>query len=127
MSSFGGVLSFELIEGMDAVEQVLPCLRYAHLAPNLGQAETTVSPPSLVRSVVAYARELDSHASDALSHASDALSHTSDALSHTSDVISYTWPMTAAATAAASDAKAVGAGGRISSHALAHGDQRIDG
>ena len=51
MSGFGGVLSFELIEGMDAVERVLPRLRYAHLAPNLGQVETTVGPPSLTSHV----------------------------------------------------------------------------
>lgn len=46
MSGFGGVLSFSLRGGFDAVKQFLPRLRYAHLAANLGAVETVAGPPS---------------------------------------------------------------------------------
>ncbi len=46
MSGFGGMLSFELEGGLAAVERVLPRLRYAYLAANLGQVETIVGPPA---------------------------------------------------------------------------------
>ncbi len=46
MSGFGGMLSFELEGGLAAVERVLPQLRYAYLAANLGQVETIVGPPA---------------------------------------------------------------------------------
>lgn len=46
MRGFGGVLSFELVGGEDAVRALLPRLRYAYLAANLGQVETIVGPPS---------------------------------------------------------------------------------
>ena len=46
MSGFGGVLSFELADGFAAVERLLPRLRYAYLAANLGQVETIVGPPA---------------------------------------------------------------------------------
>lgn len=46
MRGFGGVLSFELQEGMAAVEKVLPALKYAFLAANLGQVETVAGPPA---------------------------------------------------------------------------------
>lgn len=46
MRGFGGVLSFELPGGYDAVRTLLPRLRYAYLAANLGQVETVVGPPS---------------------------------------------------------------------------------
>ena len=51
MSGFGGVLSFELHGGLDAVARVLPHLRYACLAANLGQVETVAGPPSLTSHV----------------------------------------------------------------------------
>ena len=46
MSGFGGMLSFELDGGVEAVNRMLPKLRYAYLAANLGQVETIVGPPS---------------------------------------------------------------------------------
>jgi len=46
MSGFGGVLSFELAGGFDAVKVFLPHLHYAHLAANLGAVETIVGPPA---------------------------------------------------------------------------------
>lgn len=45
MRGFGGMLSFELHGGFEAVKQVLPKLRYAHRAANLGAVETVVAPP----------------------------------------------------------------------------------
>jgi cystathionine gamma-synthase len=46
MSGFGGVLSFELNGGYEAVKQFLPRLKYAYMAANLGQVETIVGPPA---------------------------------------------------------------------------------
>ncbi|MBW3659065.1 MAG: PLP-dependent transferase [Actinobacteria bacterium] len=46
MDGFGGMLSFELEGGFDAVREVLPKLEYAYLAANLGQVETIVGPPA---------------------------------------------------------------------------------
>lgn len=45
MRGFGGVLSFAPKGGFDAVRTVLPRLRYAHRAANLGAVETVVGPP----------------------------------------------------------------------------------
>jgi cystathionine gamma-synthase len=44
---YGGVLSFEIEGGLPAVGQVLPRLKYAYMAANLGQVDTVVGPPSL--------------------------------------------------------------------------------
>jgi cystathionine gamma-synthase len=46
MRGFGGVLSFAVRGGFDAVKSFLPRLRYAHLAANLGAVETVAGPPS---------------------------------------------------------------------------------
>jgi len=46
MSGFGGVLSFQLKGGFNAVRKFLPHLRYAHLAANLGAVETIAGPPA---------------------------------------------------------------------------------
>ncbi|MGD8320448.1 MAG: cystathionine gamma-synthase family protein [Gemmatimonadota bacterium] len=46
MRGFGGVLSFALDGGMDAVERFLPALRWAHLAANLGAVETVAGTPA---------------------------------------------------------------------------------
>ena len=45
MVQFGGVLSFSLKGGFEAVRNFLPHLHYAHLAANLGAVETTAGPP----------------------------------------------------------------------------------
>ncbi|OYD08824.1 cystathionine gamma-synthase family protein [Paludifilum halophilum] len=42
---YGGVLSFALKGGLEAVRRFLPRLRYAHLAANLGSVETVAGPP----------------------------------------------------------------------------------
>lgn len=46
MSGFGGVLSFALHGGFEAVKSFLPRLRYANLAANLGAVETVAGPPA---------------------------------------------------------------------------------
>jgi cystathionine gamma-synthase len=43
---YGGVLSFEIEGGLPAVFRVLPRLRFARMAANLGQVDTIVGPPS---------------------------------------------------------------------------------
>lgn len=43
---YGGVLSFEIEGGLEAVFRVLPRLRFARMAANLGQVDTIVGPPS---------------------------------------------------------------------------------
>jgi cystathionine gamma-synthase len=48
---YGGVLSFEIIGGLEAVARVLPRLKYAYMAANLGQVDTVVGPPSLTSHV----------------------------------------------------------------------------
>lgn len=46
MRGFGGVLSFVIGGGFHSVKSLLPHLRYAHLAANLGAVETIAGPPS---------------------------------------------------------------------------------
>ncbi len=45
MRGYGGVLSFALRGGYEAVRAFLPHLRHVHLAANLGAVETTAGPP----------------------------------------------------------------------------------
>jgi len=45
MRGFGGVLSFSVKGGLDAIKTFLPNLKYAHMAANLGCVETVVGPP----------------------------------------------------------------------------------
>ncbi len=46
MKGFGGMLSFELDGGLEAVKKFIPHLRIAHRAANLGAVETTIGPPA---------------------------------------------------------------------------------
>src|SRR5665647_595784 len=46
MRGYGGVLSFMLEGGFEAVKRVLPRLRLAHRAANLGAVETVAGPPA---------------------------------------------------------------------------------
>ena len=57
MRGFGGVLSFTLRGGFDAVKRVLPRLRLAHLAANLGAVETLAGPPATTSHVECTAEE----------------------------------------------------------------------
>lgn len=57
MSGFGGMLSFMVRGGIEAVRRVLPQLRYAHCAANLGPVETVVGPPATTSHVECSAEE----------------------------------------------------------------------
>ncbi|HEU5453305.1 MAG TPA: cystathionine gamma-synthase family protein [Terriglobales bacterium] len=57
MNGFGGVLSFAPQGGFDAVRRLLPRLRYAHLAANLGAVETIAGPPATTSHVESTPRE----------------------------------------------------------------------
>ncbi len=46
MRGFGGMLSFGLEGGFEAVKRVLPRLKLAHRAANLGAVETVAGPPA---------------------------------------------------------------------------------
>jgi cystathionine gamma-synthase len=46
MSGFGGVLSFSVHGGYESVRTLLPRLKFAHLAANLGSVGTLAGPPS---------------------------------------------------------------------------------
>lgn len=45
LAGYGGMLSFSLVGGMNAMKTFLPRLKFAHRAANLGPVETTVGPP----------------------------------------------------------------------------------
>lgn len=57
MRGFGGVLSFAPRGGFDSVRALLPRLRYAHRAANLGAVETVVGPPSTTSHVESSSEE----------------------------------------------------------------------
>ncbi|TKJ28742.1 MAG: cystathionine gamma-synthase [Chloroflexi bacterium B3_Chlor] len=57
MRGYGGILSFMLKGGFDAVRTFLPRLRYAHLAANLGAVETIAGPPATTSHVECTAEE----------------------------------------------------------------------
>jgi len=57
MRGFGGILSFDLQGGYQAVKAVLNNLKYAYLAANLGQVETVVGPPATTSHVELTAEE----------------------------------------------------------------------
>jgi cystathionine gamma-synthase len=57
MRGFGGVLSFSVRGGLEAIKAFLPRLRYAHRAANLGCVETVVGPPLVTSHVECTAEE----------------------------------------------------------------------
>ena len=57
MSGFGGMLSFSVKGGLDAIKIFLPKLKYAHMAANLGCVETVVGPPIVTSHVECTAQE----------------------------------------------------------------------
>jgi cystathionine gamma-synthase len=57
MRGYGGVLSFMLEGGFEAVKRVLPRLRLAHRAANLGAVETIAGPPATTSHVELSADE----------------------------------------------------------------------
>jgi cystathionine gamma-synthase len=59
MRGFGGVLSFSLKGGLAAVKKMLPRLRFAHLAANLGAVETLAGIPATTSHVECTAEEME--------------------------------------------------------------------
>jgi cystathionine gamma-synthase len=57
MRGFGGMLSFGLVGGFEAVKAFVPALRHAHAAANLGAVETIVGPPATTSHVECTAEE----------------------------------------------------------------------
>lgn len=57
MRGFGGMLSFSLGNDLDSVRALLPRLRFAHMAANLGAVETIVGPPATTSHVECSAAE----------------------------------------------------------------------
>jgi cystathionine gamma-synthase len=57
MRGYGGMLSFSLRGGFEAVKRVLPRLRLAHLAANLGAVETLAGVPATTSHVECTAEE----------------------------------------------------------------------
>jgi cystathionine gamma-synthase len=57
MRGYGGVLSFKLQGGFDAVRVFLPRLRYVHMAANLGAVDTIAGPPATTSHVECTAEE----------------------------------------------------------------------
>ena len=57
MRGFGGVLSFSLKGGYEAIKRFLPNLEYAYMAANLGQVETVVGTPATTSHVELTADE----------------------------------------------------------------------
>jgi cystathionine gamma-synthase len=57
MRGYGGMLSFAVKGGLDAIKIFLPKLRYAHMAANLGCVETVVGPPLTTSHVECSAEE----------------------------------------------------------------------
>jgi cystathionine gamma-synthase len=58
MRGFGGVLSFVVDGGLEAIGRFLPRLRYAYMAANLGQVETVVGPPAVTSHVECTEEEM---------------------------------------------------------------------
>ena len=57
MRGYGGMLSFSVKGGLDAIKIFLPKLQYAHMAANLGCVETVVGPPVTTSLVECSAEE----------------------------------------------------------------------
>jgi len=89
MRGFGGMLSFSLVGGYEAVQAFLPRLQFAHRAANLGAVETTVGPPATTSHVESSAREREAMGipetlvrySTGIEHAEDLISDLDNALS----------------------------------------------
>src|SRR5215212_5170271 len=91
MRGFGGMLSFSLVGGYEAVKAFLPRLQFAHRAANLGAVETTVGPPATTSHVESSAQEREAMGipeslvrySTGIEHADDLISDLDNALSAT--------------------------------------------
>jgi cystathionine gamma-synthase len=82
MRGFGGMLSFSLVGGYEAVKKFLPRLRLAHRAANLGAVETTVGPPATTSHVETSTKEREAMGiPEALVRYSTGIEHADDLIS----------------------------------------------
>jgi cystathionine gamma-synthase len=81
MRGFGGMLSFSVRGGLEAIRLMLPQRRYAHRAANLGCVDTVVSPPLVTSHVECTAKER------AAAGIPEGLARYSTGIGHVSDLI----------------------------------------
>jgi cystathionine gamma-synthase len=91
MRGFGGMLSFSLVGGYEAVKTFLPRLQFAHRAANLGAVETTVGPPATTSHVESSAREREAMGiPESLVRYSAGIEHPDDLISDLDNALSAT-------------------------------------
>jgi cystathionine gamma-synthase len=91
MRGFGGMLSFSLRGGYEAVRAFLPRLRFAHRAANLGAVETTVGPPATTSHVESSASEREAMGiPESLVRYSTGIEHPDDLISDLDSALSAT-------------------------------------
>lgn len=91
MRGFGGVLSFQLRGGFQAVKIMLPRLRYAHLAANLGAVDTIAGPPATTSHVECTAEEREALGiPESLVRYSVGIEDTDDLIADLEQALSYT-------------------------------------
>ena len=91
MRGFGGMLSFSLRGGYEAVRAFLPRLQFAHRAANLGAVETTVGPPATTSHVESSANERkEMGIPESLVRYSTGIEHPDDLISDLENALSTT-------------------------------------
>ena len=91
MRGFGGVLSFQLKGGFEAVKVLLPRLRYAHLAANLGAVDTIAGPPATTSHVECTAEERETLGiPESLVRYSVGIEDTADLIADLEQALAYT-------------------------------------
>jgi len=91
MRGYGGVLSFKLQGGFDAMKVFLPRLRYAHLAANLGAVDTIAGPPATTSHVEYTAEEREALGiPDSLVRYSVGIEGTEDLIADLEQALNYT-------------------------------------
>ena len=91
MRGFGGMLSFSLRGGYEAVRSFLPRLQFAHRAANLGAVETTVGPPATTSHVESSASEREAMGiPESLVRYSTGIEHPDDLISDLKDALAIT-------------------------------------
>jgi cystathionine gamma-synthase len=91
MRGFGGMLSFSLQGGYEAVRAFLPRLQFAHRAANLGAVETTVGPPATTSHVESSANEREAMGiPESLVRYSTGIEHPDDLISDLDNALSAT-------------------------------------
>jgi len=91
MRGYGGVLSLQLKGGFDAVKVLLPRLKYAHLAANLGAVDTIAGPPATTSHVECTAEEREALGiPESLVRYSVGIEDTEDLIADLEQALSYT-------------------------------------